>query len=117
MCARSGASSACATCWKAASGAAAIACGFTGQLTDATSGAHIWADRFEGEIDATCSSLQDRITESVVAAIEPKLQLAEIERLKHKPAADLDAYDLLLQRAAARVRIHGGEPRRGDSTA
>jgi tetratricopeptide (TPR) repeat protein len=41
--------------------------------------------------------LQDRFTESVVAAIEPKLQLAEIERLKHKPASNLDAYDLLLR--------------------
>jgi tetratricopeptide (TPR) repeat protein len=41
--------------------------------------------------------LQDRITESVVAAIEPKLQLAEIERLKRKPDANLDAYDLLLR--------------------
>jgi tetratricopeptide (TPR) repeat protein len=41
--------------------------------------------------------LQDRFTESVVAAIEPKLQLAEIDRLKHKPASNLDAYDLLLR--------------------
>jgi tetratricopeptide (TPR) repeat protein len=41
--------------------------------------------------------LQDQFTESVVAAIEPKLQLAEIERLKHKPASNLDAYDLLLR--------------------
>ena len=41
--------------------------------------------------------LQDRFTESVVAAIEPKLQLAEIDRLKHKPASSLDAYDLLLR--------------------
>lgn len=41
--------------------------------------------------------LQDRFTENVVAAIEPKLQIAEIERLKQKPAASLDAYDLLLR--------------------
>ena len=41
--------------------------------------------------------LQDRITENVVGAIEPKIQLAEIERLKQKPAANLDAYDLLLR--------------------
>jgi tetratricopeptide (TPR) repeat protein len=41
--------------------------------------------------------LQDRITESVVAAIEPNVQLAEIERMKHKPVANLDAYDLLLR--------------------
>src|SRR5262249_34874196 len=69
---------------------------FTGQLIDATSGAHIWADRFEGEM-SDVFELQDRFTESVVAAIEPNLQLAEIERRKHKPATNLDAYDLLLR--------------------
>jgi TolB-like protein len=69
---------------------------FTGQLVDATSGAHIWADRFDGEM-SDVFDLQDRITESVVGAIEPKLQFAEIERVKHKPAANLDAYDLLLR--------------------
>ena len=69
---------------------------FTGQLIDAMSGAHIWADRFEGEL-SDVFELQDRITESIVANIEPKIQLAEIERLKHKPAANLDAYDLLLR--------------------
>jgi tetratricopeptide (TPR) repeat protein len=41
--------------------------------------------------------LQDRFTQSIVAAIEPNLQLAEIGRLKSKPAANLDAYDLLLR--------------------
>ena len=69
---------------------------FTGQLIDATSGAHIWADRFEGNI-GNVFDLQDRFTESVVAAIEPTLQLAEIARLRHKPASNLDAYDLLLR--------------------
>lgn len=42
-------------------------------------------------------SLQDRITERVVAVIEPKVRFAEIERVRHKPAANLDAYDLLLR--------------------
>jgi TolB-like protein len=69
---------------------------FTGQLIDAISGGHIWADRFEGNV-GNVFDLQDRFTESIVAAIEPKLQLAEIERLKHKPASNLDAYDLLLR--------------------
>jgi TolB-like protein len=71
----------------------------TGQLIDAISGAHIWADRFDGEM-SDVFDLQDRITENVVAAIEPKLQLAEIERLKRKPAESLDAYDLLLRAQA-----------------
>ena len=69
---------------------------FTAQLIDATSGIHIWADRFDGEM-SNVFELQDRIAESVVAAIEPKIELAEIERLRHKPAANLGAYDLLLR--------------------
>jgi TolB-like protein/Flp pilus assembly protein TadD len=69
---------------------------FLGQLVDTTSGAHIWAERFDGEL-TDVFELQDRFTESIVAAIEPKLQAAEIERLRHKPAASLDAYDLLLR--------------------
>jgi TolB-like protein/tetratricopeptide (TPR) repeat protein len=69
---------------------------FTGQLIDASSGAHIWADRFEGTT-SDVFDLQDQFTASVVAAIEPRLQLAEIERLKHKPTTDLDAYDLVLR--------------------
>jgi TolB-like protein len=69
---------------------------FTGQLIDATSAVHIWADRFQGNLD-DIFGIQDLFTECVVAAIEPKLQLAEIERLKRKPAENLDAYDLLLR--------------------
>jgi TolB-like protein len=71
----------------------------TGQLAEAGSAAHIWADRFEGGM-RDVFDLQDRITESVVAAIEPRLQLAEIARLRHKPAPDLGAYDLLLRAQA-----------------
>lgn len=67
----------------------------TGQLIDAASGAHLWAERFDGLSDVF--ALQDRITESVVAAIEPALQLAEIERRRHSPPDTLDAYDLLLR--------------------
>jgi TolB-like protein/Tfp pilus assembly protein PilF len=69
---------------------------FTGQLVDASSGAHIWADRFDGDM-SDVFELQDRFTQSVVAAIEPSLQLAEIERLKNKPTSHLDAYDLMLR--------------------
>lgn len=69
---------------------------FTGQLIDATSGGHIWADRFDGNA-GDVFDLQDRFTEAIVAAIEPKVQQAEIARLRHKPASNLDAYDLLLR--------------------
>lgn len=65
---------------------------FVGQLIDATSGNHIWADRFEGET-SDVFDLQDRMTANVVAALEPKLQFAEIERIKQKPSANFSAYD------------------------
>ncbi len=72
----------------------------TGQLIDAATGAHLWADRFDGDIHDVFT-LQDRVSESVVAALEPTLQLAEIARLHHARPDRLDAYDLLL-RARAR---------------
>jgi tetratricopeptide (TPR) repeat protein len=68
----------------------------TGQLIDVSTGAHIWADRFDGEL-ANIFDLQDQVTASVVGAIEPKLELAEIERAKRKPTESLDAYDHYLR--------------------
>jgi len=67
-----------------------------GQLIDADSGAHIWADRIDGTME-DIFDLQDRITESVVGAIEPKLQHAEIERAKRKRPESMDAYDYYLR--------------------
>jgi TolB-like protein len=75
----------------------------TGQLIDSTSGAHIWADRFDGAIEDVFD-LQDRVTASVVGAIEPALAGAEIGRAQAKPTASLDAYDLGL-RAMAALRL------------
>ncbi len=71
----------------------------TGQLIDATTGAHIWADRFDGALD-DIFDLQDRVASSVVGAIEPKLRQSEIERATRKPTASLDAYDLYLRALA-----------------
>ncbi len=68
----------------------------TGQLIEAETGSHLWADRYDGDLEDVFA-LQDRITESVVGAIEPSLRLAEIARSKRKPPADIGAYDLLLQ--------------------
>ena len=67
-----------------------------GQLIDASSGTHLWADRFEGAIEDVFE-LQDQVTASVVGAIAPRLQQAEIERARRKPTESLDAYDLLLR--------------------
>src|SRR5262249_41412009 len=64
-----------------------------GQLIDASSGTHLWADRLEGAIEDVFD-LQDRVTASVVGAIAPRLEQAEIERARRKPTESLDAYDL-----------------------
>jgi TolB-like protein len=64
----------------------------TGQLIDAATGSHLWADRFDGSVD-DIFELQDQVTSSVVNAIAPKLEQAEIERAKRKPTENLDAYD------------------------
>ena len=72
----------------------------TGQLIDAATGAHLWADRFDGEL-ADVFDLQDRVTASVVGVIAPRLEQAEIERAKRKPTESLDAYDYYLRGMAA----------------
>jgi adenylate cyclase len=68
----------------------------TGQLIDATDGRHVWADRFDGDLD-DIFELQDRITHSVVAAITPTLRRAEFARAWAKPTSNLAAYDLYLR--------------------
>jgi tetratricopeptide (TPR) repeat protein len=68
----------------------------TGQLIDATTAGHVWADRFEGTI-GDIFALQDEITEGVVGAITAQLERAEIERAKRKPTESLDAYDTYLR--------------------
>lgn len=76
----------------------------TGQLIDATTGAHIWADRFEGRL-GDIFELQDQVATSVVGAIAPQLEKAEIERAKRKPTQSLDAYDHYLRGTA---NLHKG---------
>src|SRR5262245_19569315 len=63
-----------------------------GQLIDALSGAHLWADRFEGALE-DIFELQDQVTARVVGVIAPRLEQAEIERARRKPTESLDAYD------------------------
>lgn len=76
----------------------------TGQLIDATTGTHLWAERFEGTLD-DIFELQDQMAESVVGAISPQLERAEIERAKRKPTESLDAYDYYLRGMA---KLHNG---------
>jgi adenylate cyclase len=68
----------------------------TGQLIDAATGIHLWADRFDGGL-GDIFDLQDQVTESVVGAIAPTVEKAEIERAKRKPTESLDAYTLYLR--------------------
>jgi len=75
----------------------------TGQLIDTTTGAHIWADRFDGALD-DIFELQDQVASGVAGAIEPKLRQSEIERASRKPTANLTAYDLYLRALAQSYR-------------
>jgi TolB-like protein len=68
----------------------------TGQLIDATTGTTLWSERFEGNVD-NIFDLQDQMTASVVSAVAPQLQRAEIERAKRKPTGSLSAYDYYLR--------------------
>jgi TolB-like protein/Tfp pilus assembly protein PilF len=74
----------------------------TGQLIDAISGMHLWADRFDGSIEDVFD-LQDRVTASVVSAIAPRLEQTEIERATRKPTENLDAYDNYLRGISSAV--------------
>lgn len=76
----------------------------TGQLVEAETGGHLWAERYEGALD-DIFELQDRITESVVGAIAQELERAEIARAKRKPTESLDAYDHFLRGMAS---FHAG---------
>jgi adenylate cyclase len=68
----------------------------TGQLIDAESGTHLWADRFDGSLEEVFD-LQDKVASSVAGVIEPTLRQAEIERARRKRPDSLDAYDLYLR--------------------
>jgi TolB-like protein len=73
----------------------------TAQLIDAETGAHLWADRFDGSLEDVFD-LQDKVAAAVAGIIEPALQTAEIVRSVRRPTTDLTAYDLYL-RALGRV--------------
>lgn len=86
--------------WRQAQGRVRI----TGQLVDATTGATHWAGRFEGVLD-NLFEFQDDIADSVVGAIAPQLEQAEIARARYKPTESLSAYDCYLRGMA---QLHRG---------
>src|SRR5207244_6768185 len=71
----------------------------TGQLIDAATGTHLWADRFDGSLEDVFD-LQDKVASSVAGVIAPALQAAEMRRSAARPTADLTAYDLYLRALA-----------------
>jgi TolB-like protein len=82
----------------------------TGQLVEGTDATHVWADKFEGAIE-DIFDLQDRLTESIVGAIEPSIRRAEIERARRKRPDSLDAYDIYLR---ALPHAHANTPANTD---
>jgi len=77
----------------------------TAQLIEASTGNHIWADRYDGDLDDVFA-LQDKITTSVVAAIEPRLLEAESLRSHNRTPGDLRAWDLLMQATSVFWRLN-----------
>jgi adenylate cyclase len=75
----------------------------TGQLIEASTGRHLWADKFDGELH-DIFDLQDKVTSDVVATIAPTIEQAEIERSKRKTTGHLDSYDLFLRGMAVADR-------------
>jgi TolB-like protein/class 3 adenylate cyclase len=76
----------------------------TGQLIDAVTGTHLWADRFDGSLEDVFE-LQDKVAVSVAGVIEPALQAAEMRRSAARPTTDLGAYDLYLRALVAFLPI------------
>ncbi|HZQ00163.1 MAG TPA: adenylate/guanylate cyclase domain-containing protein [Reyranella sp.] len=68
----------------------------SGQLVEADSGVHLWAERFDGSLDDVFE-LQDSVTTKVVGAITHSMHAAETERARRKPVESLDAYDCYLR--------------------
>jgi adenylate cyclase len=84
----------------------------TGQLVDAATGAHLWADHFDGPLD-DIFALQDKVAFSVAGVIAPALTAAEAERASRRPTSDLTAYDFYLRA----VRPHFSQTKEGISQA
>ena len=76
----------------------------TAQLLDSESGAHLWAEKFDGATE-DIFAFQDAITESVVGLVEPTIRKAEIERARRKAPSSLAAYDLFLRAIPAMYRM------------
>jgi TolB-like protein len=72
----------------------------TGQLIDASTGSHVWAERFDGALK-DIFDLQDEVTSKVVAALAPRIERAELDQAKYKPTDSLNAYDCYIRGRAS----------------
>jgi adenylate cyclase len=77
----------------------------TAQLIDAETGAHLWADRYDRNLDDVFA-IQDEVTKSIVTALPGRVDAAMADHIRRKPTEDLTAYDLLL-RGEAYIRQGG----------
>lgn len=80
----------------------------TAQLVEGASGAHLWAEHYDGSAE-DIFDFQDRITESVVSIVEPHIKSAEVARSRRERPGSIEAYDLYLQ---AMGSLYSGEPER-----
>ena len=96
MCGKSGKYLARVTCWKEASAKPGIRVRISAQLIDATTGHHVWADRYDREF-SDLFAVQDEITQRIGAIIEPAIADKEQKRLSRKSPQDMDAWDLCIQ--------------------
>ena len=78
----------------------------TAQLIEASSGNHLWADKYDGTLEDVFD-LQDQIVESLIGAIEPKLRATEIARARQKRPDSLTAFDLVLQALPKQATMTG----------
>ena len=88
----------------------------TAQLNDVATGSHIWAERYDRSL-ADVFAVQDEITQSIVAAIEPQLYAAENFRAQRKPPDSMDAWDLVMRALSHYWRVTRQDNRGGAGAA
>jgi TolB-like protein len=83
----------------------------TGQLIDAAHGIHLWADKYDRELE-NIFELQDEITNRVIGSVLPQILAAEAARIRRKPPQSLDAWDLVMQALPHMWRVSAEDQRR-----
>jgi TolB-like protein len=83
----------------------------TGQLIDAAHGIHLWADKYDRELE-NIFELQDEITNRVIGSVGPQILAAEAARIRRKPPQSFDAWDLVMQALPHMWRVSAEDQRR-----